>query len=159
VFCHCAPYNVQPATQLTHTQAWHSKQMRNDNVCPTHTCSCVRRSIGRFCAANAVFSNQQTIWNCLFRNLNLAVYDEADRDIDWAALQYKYIQASLAAELANQPTDFHVAQPSAEQHVMATSQVMGSKTTKYKTRTVFSTVQKACRAAVAALNYFGKNDM
>jgi hypothetical protein len=42
----------------------------------------------------------------LFRKL--AVYDEADDETDWAALQYQYIQASLAAELAiQQLTAFH----------------------------------------------------
>jgi hypothetical protein len=29
VFCLCAPYNVQPATQLHSQYTWHAKHMRN----------------------------------------------------------------------------------------------------------------------------------
>jgi hypothetical protein len=97
------------------------------------------------------------MWHCLFRNLKWAVVDEADGPIDWAALQYQYIQARLAAELASIPTGFQGEQPSTEQHVMATPHVMESKTKKFlKLRKALSTVHKACKAA---LSCFGKKDM
>jgi hypothetical protein len=83
------------------------------------------------------------------------VYDEADGDIDFAALQYKYVQASLAAELAIQLTGSHSVQASTEQHVMATPEVMVSQPKKRRTlRKAFSTMKKACKAAIAALSCF-----
>ena len=56
-----------------------------------------------------MFIKQHTMCNCLFRQL--AVYDEADGDIDWAARQMEYVQASIAAELAGKPIGFNGAQP------------------------------------------------